>query len=151
MTTHELAKYLLEHTPNLPVFMNGWGSEEGTDHEVTGAFLESGNTVFLGHGGYDWKAGEKRDWYMRAARLRNTDLAEAMERSREADVASGSVICARDARTILEMEACCFSEGIGPDSGELRATIARQHPEMMAEFPCLHWPNAASEQQSPRP
>lgn len=39
MTTHELAKYLLEKTPDLPVVINGWGSNEGMDHEVDGAFI----------------------------------------------------------------------------------------------------------------
>lgn len=53
MTTHELAKYLLEKTPDLPVVINGWGSNEGSDCEVTGACLcpgeEGGNIVALGY------------------------------------------------------------------------------------------------------
>lgn len=33
MTAHELARKLLEG-PDLPVIINGWGSDEGTAHEV---------------------------------------------------------------------------------------------------------------------
>lgn len=34
MTAHELAKHLLGQ-PDYPVIMNGWGSDEGQDVEVT--------------------------------------------------------------------------------------------------------------------
>lgn len=34
MTSHELAAKLLEQ-PDLPVVINGWGSDEGNDFEVT--------------------------------------------------------------------------------------------------------------------
>ena len=70
MTTHQLAKYLLESTPDLPVLINGWGSEEGRDWEVSGAFLsDDQKSVALGHGGVDYLTGELRDWYMRPERL----------------------------------------------------------------------------------
>lgn len=70
MTTHQLAKYLLESTPDLPVFMNGWGSEEGQDWEVSGAFLgDDQKRVLLGHGGIHWETKEFHDWYMRPERL----------------------------------------------------------------------------------
>lgn len=38
MTAHELAKHLLEQ-PDYPVIMNGWGSDEGIDVEVTGSVV----------------------------------------------------------------------------------------------------------------
>jgi len=34
MTTHELAKFL-QKQPDLPVVINGWGSDEGTSYEVS--------------------------------------------------------------------------------------------------------------------
>lgn len=59
-------------------------------------------------------------------------------------------MCERDARTILEMEMVCRSEGIGPDTKELLATIAKQHPEMVAKFPGLKWPNAEVSRPAPK-
>lgn len=37
MKAHELAEYLMK-CPNLPVIINGWGSDEGGNYEVVGAF-----------------------------------------------------------------------------------------------------------------
>jgi hypothetical protein len=68
MTTHELARYLLEYTADVPVFINGWGSAEGSDCEVTGAGLQD-NGVFLGHGDIDFRTSEWSDWYMTTDRI----------------------------------------------------------------------------------
>jgi hypothetical protein len=83
MTAHQLANYLLQ-CPNLPVDINGWGSDEGSDYEVTGAAMvgkddhqryrsdESykGDRLCLGHGDYDWKTGKMLSgWCLRAARI----------------------------------------------------------------------------------
>jgi hypothetical protein len=68
MTSHELARYLLEHTPDLPVFINGWGSDEGFEYTVTGAGLHEDNSLFLGTGGRT-PEGEWKDWYMRGERF----------------------------------------------------------------------------------
>lgn len=83
MTAHQLAKYLL-NCPDLPVDINGVGSDEGCSHEVTGAALMSrgepvdyvcdesykGDRLFLGHGDYDWKTGKMlSDWCLRGARI----------------------------------------------------------------------------------
>lgn len=38
MRAHELAAYLLT-LPDLPVYINGWGSDEGVDCEVTKSFI----------------------------------------------------------------------------------------------------------------
>ena len=48
MTTHELSTYLLTF-PDLPVQINGWGSDEGLGpFEVTTAYVtESANNVYL--------------------------------------------------------------------------------------------------------
>lgn len=44
MTSHALARYLLANTPDNPVIINGWGSDEGFDYEVTTAKIcESGH------------------------------------------------------------------------------------------------------------
>ena len=69
MTTHELGKYLIEHTPDKPVFINGWGSDEGTEREVTGAGFNPNGTVYLGHGGENWRDGKWHEWYMTGERL----------------------------------------------------------------------------------
>ena len=45
MTTHQLAKHLLT-LDDLPVVINGWGSEEGFTFEATGT--EKDNERFLG-------------------------------------------------------------------------------------------------------
>lgn len=67
MTTHQLARYLLESTPDLPVVVNGWDDDwdvVDTECEVTGAALtEDGGKVFLGHGRVD------TEWAMLAPRL----------------------------------------------------------------------------------
>ena len=82
MTAHQLAKYLMA-CPDVPVDINGWGSDEGTANEVTGAALlgkddclgyprdESyeGDRLFLGHGGRDYPNDAWRDWVLRAPRL----------------------------------------------------------------------------------
>jgi hypothetical protein len=68
MTAHQLARYLLECAPDLPVVINGWGSAEGDDFEVTGAFV-SGGQVALGHGHRDYKTDEWREWCMTVERL----------------------------------------------------------------------------------
>lgn len=39
-----------------------------------------------------------------------------------------------DARIILEMEEVCYSEGIGPNSGDLILWIGNRYPELKAEF-----------------
>ena len=68
MTTHQLARYLLDHTPDLPVEINGWGSYEGCSYEVTGASMsEEGERVLLGHGWRD--GGEWLEWGGSATRL----------------------------------------------------------------------------------
>ena len=61
MTTHQLARYLLDHAPDLPVEINGWGSYEGCSYEVTGASMsEDGMRVLLGHG---WRCGDEwQEW-----------------------------------------------------------------------------------------
>lgn len=38
MTSHELANHLLEQ-PDLPVMINGWGSDEGVTVEVVGSVV----------------------------------------------------------------------------------------------------------------
>lgn len=38
MTAHGLAE-LLQSLPDIPVIMNGWGSDEGVDVQVTGAHV----------------------------------------------------------------------------------------------------------------
>ena len=83
MTAHQLAKYLLA-CPDVPVDINGVGSDEGCSYEVTGAALMSrgepvdyvcdesyrGDRLFLGHGDYHWKTGKMlSDWSLRAARI----------------------------------------------------------------------------------
>lgn len=58
MTTHQLAQFLLT-TPNAPVLINGWGSDEGFTFEVSGAHsnqdVRAGNAVFLDHGDVPFK------------------------------------------------------------------------------------------------
>lgn len=83
MTAHELAKYLLK-CPDLPVDINGWGSDEGYSHEVTGAGISNkdnpwgyaadptytGERLFLGHGEHHAETGKLvRDWAMSEQRL----------------------------------------------------------------------------------
>jgi hypothetical protein len=84
MTAHQLAKYLLA-CPDVPVDINGVGSDEGISYEVTGAALVGpdenvggykfdqsykGDRLFLGHGDYDWETGKMlSDWCLRASRL----------------------------------------------------------------------------------
>jgi hypothetical protein len=48
MTAHELARYLLEQE-DLPVMVNGWGSDEGTENEVTWADEYNGR-IWLQYG-----------------------------------------------------------------------------------------------------
>lgn len=52
MTAHELAKFLLT-LPDLPVFMNGWGSDEGIDVEVVGATVMD-DKIDLAHEEVKW-------------------------------------------------------------------------------------------------
>lgn len=57
MTTHELARYLLKNTPDVPVLINGWGSDEGLGpFEVTGADVKGDDAVYLEHGEVTRKA-----------------------------------------------------------------------------------------------
>lgn len=73
MTGHELARYLLK-LPDLPVVMNGWGSDEGFEREVTGAARpdwrkeidENTDILILGY---------HRDgkWQLRSPRLEGKD------------------------------------------------------------------------------
>lgn len=55
MTSHELARYLLEKTPDVKVVINGWGSDEGfAPFEVSGAALDAdGSELSLGYVSYD--------------------------------------------------------------------------------------------------
>jgi len=48
-----------------------------------------------------------------------------------------SVMTLRRARVICEMEAACFSEGIGPDSAELLRLVFSLYPELREEFSYL--------------
>jgi hypothetical protein len=46
MTAHELAQYLLKQ-PDYPVFINGWGSDEGNVREgTTSGIAEDGSIGF---------------------------------------------------------------------------------------------------------
>lgn len=70
MTAHELAQKLLE-APNIPVVINGWGSDEGTEMEVTGIIKPEPNatSIALGHGGVEYKTGLWLDWNMTGEKL----------------------------------------------------------------------------------
>jgi len=62
MTAHELAKYLLE-LPDLPVMMEGSGSDEGTENDVDGVYLDKEqNRLFVGYF-YETNEGDKR-WFI---------------------------------------------------------------------------------------
>jgi hypothetical protein len=78
VTSHELARYLLAETPDLPIFINGWGSDEGTKYEVTGAAIGEDRQLILGQGSYDSYNPKTnkyelryRDWDMSSDRLGN--------------------------------------------------------------------------------
>jgi hypothetical protein len=83
VTSHELARYLLAETPDLPIFINGWGSDEGTKYEVTGAAIDEDRQLILGHGIYGSSNPKTnkyehryRDWGMSIDRLGNERITE---------------------------------------------------------------------------
>lgn len=56
MTAHDLAE-LLQSMPDVPVIMNGWGSDEGVDVEVVGCKIidaDGGREIHLEHEELKW-------------------------------------------------------------------------------------------------
>jgi hypothetical protein len=72
MKAHELSDYLLK-CPNLPVVINGWGSDEGDAFEVAGAFLitseDDNNKQQIGLAYYNITINAKKEWSMKSERI----------------------------------------------------------------------------------
>lgn len=71
MTAHELASYLLR-CPDLPVCINGWGSDEGLDdYEVSGAcFARNDKVLWLGYNANsNYRSDKDGKWAMSEPRI----------------------------------------------------------------------------------
>ena len=75
MTSHEFAQYLLK-CPDLPLYVNGWGSDEGLECEVGGVAgdtrtKDQSRILYVGY--YDCD----KQWAVREPRISPDILSEA--------------------------------------------------------------------------